>query len=45
MPKQAMFEVGKLVLATDEDWAAVAPGGAKPAREPRAAPSGDQQVG
>jgi hypothetical protein len=31
-----------LVLATDEDWAAIAPA-AKPERKPRAAPSGDRK--
>jgi hypothetical protein len=38
----AMFDVRSLTLATDEDWAAIAPA-AKPERKPRAAPSGDRQ--
>ena len=38
----AMFDVGSLVLATDEDWAAIAPAG-KLERKPRAAPSGDRK--
>jgi hypothetical protein len=38
----SMFDVGSLVLATDEDWAAIAPA-AKPERKPRAAPSGDRK--
>ena len=37
-----MFDVGSLVLATDEDWAAIAPA-AKPERRSRAAPSGDRK--
>jgi hypothetical protein len=38
----AIFDVGSLVLATDEDWAAIAPAG-KLERKPRAAPSGDRK--
>jgi hypothetical protein len=37
-----MFDVGSLTLATDDDWAAIAPAG-KPERKPRAAPSGDRK--